>query len=163
MPRGKETEYTKEMGMRIADMIAENRTLREIAAMPDMPAMSTIMKWRVDIPEFEAIYTIARQMQAHLLFDETLDIADDGTNDWMARNDAAGGTSYQVNGECVARSRLRVDTRKFYISKVLPKIYGDKLDLNVGGQSDNPMVVEHKFDFDAVKQRVQDVLSGTRD
>ncbi len=37
------------------------------------------------------------------------------------------GEEYEtVNPEVIGRSRLRVDTRKWYLSKVLPKVYGDR-------------------------------------
>lgn len=37
--------------------------------------------------------------------------------------------------ECdmIEHRRLQVDARKWYLSKVLPKVYGDKLDLNHSG------------------------------
>ena len=58
--------------------------------------------------------------------DELLEIADDGSNDWMMRQHS-GDQSYAANGEHIQRSRLRLDTRKWLLSKALPKIYGDKL------------------------------------
>ena len=41
--------------------------------------------------------------------------------------------------------RLLVDTKKWILSKQLPKSYGDKIDLNHGGQGDNPIItkIEH--------------------
>jgi len=61
-----------------------------------------------------------------------LDIADDGSQDAIELPD---GTIVK-NREFTERSRLRVDTRKWVLSKVLPKVYGDKLDLNHGGGID---------------------------
>lgn len=61
--------------------------------------------------------------------DEVMDISDDGANDWMQRNDP-DNPGYVVNGEHQARSRLRVDTRKWYLSKLAPKRYGDKIELS---------------------------------
>ena len=75
-----------------------------------------------------------------MLFDETLEIADDCTNDWMVRQTANGDDedeerepSYSTvpNHEHINRSRLRIDTRNWYISKVLHKKFGDKLDLTM--------------------------------
>jgi hypothetical protein len=37
-----------------------------------------------------------------------------------------------LNNEFVARSKLRVDSRKWILSKLLPKIYGDKIALTGG-------------------------------
>jgi len=34
---------------------------------------------------------------------------------------------WQLNGDHVQRSRLRIETRKWILSKALPKIYGDKV------------------------------------
>src|SRR3990172_7086066 len=61
-----------------------------------------------------------------------MDISDDGTNDWMASNDPEN-PGYRVNGEHIARSRLRVDTRKWIASKLKPKKYGEKLDIAHSG------------------------------
>ena len=50
-----------------------------------------------------------------------LDIADDGSNDWMESQE--GGVDY--NGDAVQRSKLRIDTRKWMAAKLAPKKYGD--------------------------------------
>ena len=57
--------------------------------------------------------------------DELIEISDNGKNDWMLRN-GKDEPGYEANGEHLQRSRLRVDTRKWMLSKALPKIYGDK-------------------------------------
>ncbi len=58
--------------------------------------------------------------------DEALEIADDGSNDWMKRQGEDGEVHVIYDHEHIQRSRLRVDTRKWLLSKVLPKVYGDK-------------------------------------
>jgi terminase small subunit-like protein len=60
--------------------------------------------------------------------DDLLDIVDDGTNDFVAR-ERDGERIMVVDHEHIQRSRLRADTRKWLLSKALPKIYGDKIDL----------------------------------
>jgi len=65
--------------------------------------------------------------------DEVMEIADDGTNDWIESNDP-DNPGYRFNGEHYQRSRLRVDTRKWMLAKALPKIYGDKTQVDVQGQ-----------------------------
>ena len=72
--------------------------------------------------------------------DELLEVADDGRNDWMERQDDNGGTSWQANGEHIQRSRLRVDTRKWMLSKALPKVFGDKITQEVTGANGAPLV-----------------------
>ena len=36
-----------------------------------------------------------------------------------------GCVSWQVNGEHIQRSRVRIDTRKWLASKLVPRMYGD--------------------------------------
>jgi hypothetical protein len=52
--------------------------------------------------------------------DELLDIADDATNDFMERNG-----KLLPNHAAINRSRLRVDIRKWLLSKALPKVKTD--------------------------------------
>lgn len=80
-------------------------------------------------------------MQAELLADELFSIADDGKND--TQKDEESGAIF-TNHDVINRSRLRVDTRKWYLSKVLPKIYGDKLDMNLAGKDGGPLVFQVK-------------------
>ena len=65
------------------------------------------------------------EAQADYLAEEILEIADDGKNDWVERQDGSAA----VNNEAVQRSRLRVDARKWLMSKLMPKKYGEKLEL----------------------------------
>ena len=66
--------------------------------------------------------------------EEILEIADDARNDYMEKLDDSGNLlGYTLNGEHVQRSRLRIDTRKWLMSKQNPKVYGDKLDMTTNG------------------------------
>lgn len=73
--------------------------------------------------------------------DETLEICDDGSNDWLERQGEDEKRTYVLNGEHVQRSRLRVDTRKWLLSKALPKIYGDKITTEHSGPDGGPIEV----------------------
>lgn len=101
-----------------------------------MPHISTVMAWVLDISkkEFSEQYELACNTRAENMFEELLEIADDGTNDWMERENKDGSTYYSLNGEVVGRSRLRVDTRKWFLSKIMPKKFGDKIDMTSGGK-----------------------------
>lgn len=71
-----------------------------------------------------------------------MDIADDGSNDWMERFNKDGESiGWVVNGEAVQRSKLRVDARKWALSKLLPKKYGDKIDVNHGNADGKPFQI----------------------
>lgn len=143
---GRPTKYTEKLALDICEKIASGRSLRSISKEKGMPSVSTVMRWLLD-PERQAFwehYAKARSIQAELLFDETIDIADDGTNDWQERELNNGEVAEVLNSENIQRSRLRVDTRKWYISKVLPKKYGERsqLDLTTDGDKITGITVE---------------------
>jgi hypothetical protein len=79
----------------------------------------------------------AREIGYFILADEIMEIADDATNDYTTRAKEEGA-EVVVNHDHISRSKLRVDTRKWMLSKMLPKVYGDKV--AVGGDADAPPI-----------------------
>lgn len=126
--KGRPTAYTKDIGDQICERLAAGESLNSICRTDGVPHKVTIMRWLLseqDIyADFRNQYALARQIQYEFLADDIMDIADDGRNDWMEREDP-DNPGFNFNGEAVARSRLRVDTRKWFLSKVLPK-FADK-------------------------------------
>ena len=59
-------------------------------------------------------------------------------NDYTTRAKEDGSEIIVVDHDHIARSRLRVDARKWLLSKMLPKVYGDKVAL--GGDADAPPI-----------------------
>jgi len=94
-----------------------------------------------NIEGFRDQFARAREIQAYVLEDDLKDIADDGANDWMERNDPEN-PGWVANGEHLNRSRLRIDTRKWVASKILPKVYGEKLTQEVVGANGGPVQFE---------------------
>nr|WP_312809334.1 hypothetical protein [Agrobacterium cavarae] len=95
--------------------------------------MSTVFKWLRDNEAFSQQYARAREVQADALFDDILDIADDGRNDWIEKRNADGeNIGWMENGEALKRSQLRIEARKWMAGKLRPKKYGDKLALTDG-------------------------------
>ncbi len=122
------TDYTPELADQICAELASGISLRTVCNADDKPCTATVFNWLRRYPEFLHQYEKAKEESADALVEEMLDIADDGTNDWMEVNDKGGGcVGYKINGEHVQRSRLRVDVRKWAASKLKPKKYGDKL------------------------------------
>ncbi len=142
---GRPTLYSKELAELICKRVATTTfgLARLCATYEDMPAKITVNEWRYKYADFAAQYAQAKLTQADLLAEEMLDIADDGTNDWMESFGDEGEIGYKLNGEHVQRSRLRIDTRKFLAAKLLPKAYGDK----VGEEkTENKSVIEMLID-----------------
>lgn len=121
-------EFSQAVVDTICERIADGESLRSICSDADMPSNSAVMKWLAAKPAFVEQYARARAMQADAIFDEILDIADDGRNDWMEKRDEEGGNlGWKENGEAMQRSRLRIDARKWMAGKMAPKKYGDKV------------------------------------
>lgn len=111
--------------------------------MEGMPSVQTVLKWlRKDMGGFVAQYARAKEEQADFMVEEMIDIADDGTNDYMTIT--KGDISYNVEDkEVTSRSKLRVETRKWAAAKLKPKKYGDKLEHT--GKDGGPIEHDHKF------------------
>jgi hypothetical protein len=90
--------------------LATGLSLRQIAAKDGMPAPSTVIGWIKEDPVFAERYARAREIGLDLMAEETLAIADNLEEDANSR-------------------RVRVDTRKWLLSKLAPKRYGDRLEL----------------------------------
>jgi len=125
--------------------------------------MSTVFKWLREKPEFSQQYARAKEESADALFEELLEIADDGTNDWMERQNAEGeNIGWQLNGEHVQRSRLRLDTRKWALSKLKPKKYGDRIHTEHSGTIGLSELSDDDLDR-LIAERQQSVDKAARD
>lgn len=129
---GRPPKFTQGLADTICARMADGMTVREICRQEDIPVTETAVRlWHVnDYKGFSSQYTKAREAQAVRWADEILEICDDGSNDWVERKNKDGSTYTQFDSEHYQRSRLRVDTRKWMLSKMLPKVYGDKLELS---------------------------------
>jgi hypothetical protein len=54
-------------------------------------------------------------------------------------NEKGESIGWKLNGEAVQRSRVRIDARKWIVSKLLPKKYGESIDLNHGIKPEDPL------------------------
>lgn len=141
-PIGRPSQYTPELADAICAEIVQGYSLRTICKAETMPSCTTVFNWLRKHPDFVEQYEKAKAEQADALAEELLDIADDGSNDWMEKTGKDGeSVGWSLNGEHVQRSRLRIDTRKWIASKLKPKKYGDKVDVDLGNKDDKPLVV----------------------
>ncbi len=80
-----------------------------------MPDRATVMRWINRFPDFAANVARARELQQDAIVEQLRDMADAATEaDWQV-------------------VKLRIWTRQWTASKLAPKKYGDKLDLNHSG------------------------------
>ncbi len=138
---GVSSDYNEAIALEICERLVEGESLRTICRDNDMPNKSTVFRWLDSNPEFRDQYARAREFQADTMADEMQDIADDGSNDWMEKHDQEGNAiGWQLNGEHVQRSKLRIDIRKWNASKLKPKKYGDKITNEVTGADGKDLI-----------------------
>lgn len=131
--KGRPSLYSEEIAELICSLIAEGKSLVSVCRLPDMPRYSTVMRWCDEKPDFRDKYTRAREAQADYLAEEIITIADDSSEDEIFVESEDGTTAKRVeNREFINRSKIRVDARKWYASKLAPKKYGDRIHQDVG-------------------------------
>ena len=123
----------------ICERIALGEGLRGILRDDGMPSLSTVFRWLEANEARREQYARARERQAEFFSDEILEIADDGTNDWMERETRSGDAVTVFNHEHAQRSKLRVESRKWLMAKRAPKKYGDKITTELVGKDGGPI------------------------
>lgn len=132
--KGRPTKFSEKLGLEINARIARGQSLRQISDDPMMPSKSTVCRWLVMHPEFQDQYARAREVQADLLAEEVVEIADDSSLDLLEIRDEQGRlTGYQQNHAKVQRDRLRADSRKWRAAKLSPKKYGNSSKVELTG------------------------------
>ena len=111
-PIGRPSSYTKELGQRVCELLASGQPMTPTKMRENgLPDPKTVYRWVEDNEAFRLEYTRARQFQAHVYADQIIELAD--------------------GAEDANLARIQVDTRKWYASKVIPKLYGDKQQVEV--------------------------------
>lgn len=125
-----------------------------------MPCPDTIYEWIRKHPAFAEQYARAKEIHADAIADECFEIAD--TADADTAFDEFGNP--KPNHEYIQRSKLRIDTRKWYLSKVLPKKYGDKVEQTIVGDDTKPAVqIDLKnLSDDQVKELIRNHTHGQK-
>ena len=133
--------FTQEAADMICTQLAEGMSLREICRQEGMPNKSTVMRWLHSQAGFRDQYARAKEIGIEAIAEDILDIADDASNDWMERYDKEGNnTGWQFNGEAARRSQIRIDSRKWLLSKLAPKKYGEKVEQTIQGPNGGPVL-----------------------
>jgi hypothetical protein len=120
-------DYDKLFNDIILDIIDNNKAVRDA------------IKDRMSITKFYALlegsdkkteqYMRATKIRSDSMGSEILEIADNQENDVITNDEGIE----IINHNVINRSRLRVDTRKWLMSKMQPKKYGDKVELDHKG------------------------------
>ena len=156
--RGRPTDYTPELAESICANIADGISLRAICRRKDRPSKTTVLKWLAAHDEFAAQYARAREISAEVGYEEIMDAerrlqlpetidnpnyADGGGEPRTIRNPIYLDPN---------KARVLIDSIKWRLSKLQPKVYGDRLEL--AGKVATEHVVDQAPDW--LKQAIKD-------
>lgn len=108
---GRPSTYDPQIAARLCEQLAQGRALTTVA--PELGVgVRTVYQWMDAEPEFAQNYARAREDSADKLAGEIVDIADNTDEDSNSR-------------------RVRVDARKWVASKLKPKQYGERQQIDL--------------------------------
>jgi hypothetical protein len=114
---GRPSAYSDEIAKAICDQLAEGKGLIQICRQEGFPDHKTVRGWVLDNhQDFFAKYTRSKDFGIDAMVEKTFEVIDEE--------------------EDVLRARLKVDTLKWYVSKIAPKKYGDKIGVEHSGSID---------------------------
>lgn len=150
-------ECTPELTDRICFLIESNsKGIKQICREnPDIPHPDTIFQWIAHNKVFSERYSEAKQKQVTSHIEETYEIADDISRDFMEAHDG----SQRINTECVARSKIRIELRKWHAARLAPKVYGDRMyqeTTNVDAENLIKTVADLQAEIDRLKKFERD-------
>ena len=119
-------KYDAELAAKVLDLLAQSGSLRRVCRELGV-SRNSIIPWVVDNTEgFGDAYARAKEHGIDTLVEETLDIADDGSNDYMETEHGPA-----LNSESIQRSKVRVETRRWLAERLAPRRYGLRQGLDV--------------------------------
>lgn len=128
----------------VLESISDGASLSDIARLYgySVPAVRT---WLRKDPERAKLYDDARMDQAHSIVDQLIEIAD--TADSSVAAD-------------VAKAKLRVETRKWLASRLLPRVYGERMMTEITGRDGGPVRLDLKsMDDEALAARIATLIA----
>lgn len=152
--RGRPSLYSDELAVQICALIASGKSLRAIGEMEGMPDKATILRWLVSTehPEFCDQYARARELQAEGEADEMIEIADN-PKIGVIETIKPDGTIEVRKEDMLGHRKLQLDTRKWLLSKVFRRKYGDTVTQEITGKDGGPiasMVMPSRIELEIV-------------
>lgn len=130
-------ELIAEYKTKILNEISTNGLSRvKVCKLEGFPNARLVDDWLLADENFQRNYARACEDRADKIAEEILDICDATSNDII--KDAFGNEV--VNHNVIQRDKLRVDARKWLLSKMAPKKYGEKLDITTDNKPINQTI-----------------------
>lgn len=133
----KEDEIEDIFGLICHKIAIDGKALRTVLEDGSMPSSRTFFKWLDNDDKKVKQYARACDERADRIFEEMLDIADN-TEMGIVTKDSEKGTEV-TTADMIQHRRLKVDTRKWMLSKLNPKKFSDKLQVDTTEFKEQPL------------------------
>jgi len=118
--------FFPDLAERVLDGMRHGRLLVDICDDPSMPSRATVYRWRTENEDFRKAFADARESQAHCLAEDAVKEVENCGNDWQG-------------------ARLRFDAKRWFVSKILPRVFGDKPEADPVDQSLQVVIREFRW------------------
>ena len=130
MKKDNQEEIIKEVLKRVS----EGESLRAVLPLGNkLVSRTTFNQWLIDKQGLADQYARACEERADKIFEDIISIADDTTHDTELKS-YGDVVEERANTEWIQRSKVRIDARKWILSKMQPKKYGDKIEIENKGE-----------------------------
>lgn len=128
---GRPSSFTQKIADIICERLADGESLRAICSDDHMPSRAAVSRWICDnVSGFQDQYAHAKEIGLEEMADEIMEISDEAV--------AMTGEG-KLDGADVQHKRLRVDSRKWLLSKLAPRKYGERTALELTGKGGGPV------------------------
>jgi hypothetical protein len=125
--RGRPSSFTQAVADALVERMIGGESVRQICRDANMPGEKTVYQWLAKDEIFAQQYARGRVAQMEAMGEDIIEISDAPAREPVD----------------VQRNRLRVDSRKWLMSKLAPKKYGDKLELS--GDAEQPVEIVVRY------------------
>jgi len=142
-PKGSGSTYDEEKANQILALMYEGSSAIKACEKLGVP-WGTLWHWRKDHPDFAGRYDIAREACLDFWAEQILADAADESRDAPVFN----GKGDSPSNTAVLRDKLKVDAKKWILSKLAPKKYGEKITQELTGKDGSSLLPEIKIIID---------------
>lgn len=160
---GRPSKFTQELADELCRRLCE-RSLTKVCEDEDMPGLSTVLRWlgSKEHDEFRSQYAHARAVLLQRMADDAADIADQNPETVPVYDREGKLIEIKIDSSFEMWRRTRIDTRKWMLSKLVPKVYGDKVQQELSGPEGGPVSVSAAVaivslpDVQAVQRKIRE-------
>jgi hypothetical protein len=122
--------FSEPLAIEICERVSSGELLINICVDEHMPTVRRVTQWLRESPEFAALYKDSISDRLTIFEEEVIKIADDASRDFreVVRH---GRPTRVLDGDAIARAKLRVEVRLKHLKAYKPSIWGEQSTLNV--------------------------------